>query len=727
MKSSSPARKIFFQDLLLSVLILLLLAVLSNTGTLDFFNWKLYDVLVTIYRSTPEQRDNVVFACIDQKSIDYFDRISNISWPWPREFYAQLLRYLAGCGAKAVVFDIIFSEPGIDREETSGDEMDDDFSDAIEETGIAYLAVSGLDGSITQTSIDDSEFILEETDKFSRFNNLERYKSALYPIPKFIQGARGLGLVNLEPENDGIYRRYPLFSKVGDKYFPSIGLTVVKNLLDEDTYRSRILDIMERETVVDDEGKVFLNWYGEGGVPEEGSQYDTFVFDYYSFHAIIASSLQEEMGDTPVIPRETFRDKIVIVGSNAPGLFDLKATPFTFKNLYPGMEIHATAIENLLTGDLIPRVPYWIVLLSMVAIAFILFGIDKYFKNLRLFIIVYFLFIIVELGAAYILILAYQWIAAVDIIGTTTCVFAALVISGYFRETREKRVLTNSFGRYVNDSVLKDILKNPSAVDFNGRTITATIMATDIAGFTSISEKLPPHEVVSQLNDYLSEVSETLIDNGAFINKYIGDAILALYGAFDEPDHQKKACLAALSAQKIINRKIEEAQKDNRTPFITRIGITTGEMTLGNIGSERKIEYTVIGDSVNSAFRLEGLNKFYNTRVLVSEYTKEHTDDDFEFRLLDTLRVKGKEKPESVYELLGIKGEIEQEKFRMRDEFEKALKLYRSGQFKQALELFEHLSDNGDEVSSVFIRRCQNFIEEPPPSDWNGIWVMQRK
>ena len=125
MKSSSPARKIFFQDLLLSVLILLLLAVLSNTGTLDFFNWKLYDVLVTIYRSTPEHRDNVVFACIDQKSIDYFDRISNISWPWPREFYAHLLRYLAGCGAKAVVFDIIFSEPGIDREETSGDEMDD--------------------------------------------------------------------------------------------------------------------------------------------------------------------------------------------------------------------------------------------------------------------------------------------------------------------------------------------------------------------------------------------------------------------------------------------------------------------------------------------------------------------------------------------------------------------------------------------------------------------------
>jgi len=222
-------------------------------------------------------------------------------------------------------------------------------------------------------------------------------------------------------------------------------------------------------------------------------------------------------------------------------------------------------------------------------------------------------------------------------------------------------------------------------------------------------------------------VSESLIENSAFINKYIGDAILAIFGAFEESEHKRNACLAGIKASEIITKKIEQARSENKTPLITRFGITTGEITLGNIGSRRKIEYTVIGDAVNSAFRLEGLNKFYNTTILVSEYTKEGTEDYFEFRLLDVLRYKGKVTPVRIYELLGLKGEVDNNMLRKRDEFEESLKLYKKRKFSEAMTIFSRLLKEGDKPSGVFKRRCEDFITSPPPPDWNGVWVMKRK
>ena len=727
MKDTSEFRKRFLQDALLVTLIFCLITVLSYVGIFDYINWKLFDVLVTLYRETPVHRDNVVIVCIDQKSIDFFDKNNDITWPWPREFHGRLVRYLTECGAKAIVFDVIFSEQDIDRTHSKGDASDDTFAAAIEESGITYLVAAGQDEYLPRNSYDDVSLFIEDIESFHRFTHTPVYQSMLLPIQKFSQGVRHLGLANLDPEADGIHRRYPLVAKIGDHYIPSLGFAVVRDILDKDALNHLIINRISNGTIFDDEGKFLINWYGKGGTGRGGTDTDA-VFNYYSYHAVIASSIQEEKGDTPVLPRDTFKDKIVLIGSNAPGLLDLKSTPFTHMNLYPGMEIHATAMENMLTGEFIHHIPSWALFLYMVLITMVLFGIDKIFKNLRIFIGVYVILIVCELAVSYFYGILYDlWISSGEILGTTTFVFTGLLISGYFRETKEKRVLRGHFGRYVNDSVLKEILANPTSVDFKGRTLTATIMATDIAGFTSISEQLPPYEVVARLNDYLSEVSETLIDNGAFINKYIGDAILALYGAFEEPEHMKKACLAAIYAQKIIARKIEQAQSDNIIPFITRIGITTGEMTLGNIGSARKIEYTVIGDTVNTAFRLEGLNKFYKTTIIVSEHTKNGAGDDFEFRLLDILCVKGKEKSEQVFELLGIKGEVNAEKLRWRDEFQEALTLYQQRNFMEARNIFARLNDEGDHTSDVFKMRCEEFIINPPPPEWNGVWVMQRK
>jgi adenylate cyclase len=320
------------------------------------------------------------------------------------------------------------------------------------------------------------------------------------------------------------------------------------------------------------------------------------------------------------------------------------------------------------------------------------------------------------------------WLPSIGMYLSTTLVFVGLVTSGYFTETREKRLVRRYFERYVNDSVLEQILANPNSVDLKGHVIDATIMATDIRDFTHISEEMDPYDVVSRLNDYLEEVSEVLIDRGAFINKYIGDAILALFGAFKvERSHQEQACRAALDAMKVIARKAGEARARGEAPFITRFGLNTGRMTMGNIGSARKIEYTVIGDAVNSAFRLESLNKFYGTLILASEFTREGAGDGFEFRLLDALQFKGKDRPVRVYELLGEKGGVEEAILRRRDAYERAFGLYTARKFGEALEEFSRLRAEGDDAANVLEKRCRLFLETPPAEDWTGVWKMDEK
>ncbi len=711
------------RNTLLVFLIVVLCAILSASDMFAYLNGKLFDILITSRQRIPEHRENVVFVCIDQKSIDFFDTTRDIGWPWPREFYGQLLGYLKEKGARAVFFDIVFSEADINRFDTSG--SDNVFADAIEETGIAYLAVSGQSTGYKDSFRYDSKWLIKDTGPYSRFSDLPVYSSVLYPFKDFVRGAAGMGIVNLLPENDGIHRRYPLVARLGDQFAPSIALAVVRNILDKETFRRNVLSAISDNTIVDNEGKILLNWYGKGGVDPHGL--NDFVFTYYSYHAVLVESLNEGSENESIFPEDAFKDKIVIVGSNAPGLLDLKATPFTHQNLYPGMEIHATAIENLLTGDYMHRASKWIVMMLIILSAVILLGSEKYFKNLTVFIIIYIGLSAVVFAVVYGLMRSNYWMDSAEIFATLTLVFVGLTLTGYFAETKDKRILRKQFERYVNDAVLNEILENPDSVALKGRTMIATVMATDIADFTTISESMGADEVVSRLNDYLSEVSESLIENGAFINKYIGDAILAVFGAFGEPEHEKHACIGAVKAAEIVTSLVENAQVENKTPLITRFGINTGEVTLGNIGSRRKIEYTVIGDAVNSGFRLEGLNKFYETTILVSEYTRENAGDEFLFRNLDILRYKGKLNPVKIYELVGLRTDVSVEKLRIVEEFEQALALYQSKSFNEAIEIFTKLADLGDKPSGVFVRRCEDFMQNPPPPDWNGVWVMKRK
>jgi adenylate cyclase len=722
-KKLAQLHRNYLIDALIVLAILGGIAILAAADILAGLDGKYYDFLTRLRRSTPRPRDNVVIVVVDQNSLTGYDRDGH-GWPWPREFHGRLVEFLTECGAKSIVFDMILSEQDTDRmnADPEGDRI---FGDAIAASGRTFLVIEAKSDALAANSpvfesgspFSRNFFLPDHT--LSRNHQFKQYISAVYPIPVLAQGAAGFGLANAILDDDGIVRRYPLTMRLQNRYAPSLGLAVARHALGGETMDRLIKGMENRRDILDKEGNLRLNWYGPGDV--DG------VFKYYSYRGVLMASLSEEKSGQRDSLRTAFRDKIVLIGSNAPGLLDQKTTPVSGGEAYPGVEIHATAIENFLANEFISTVPWQGVFALMAAVSVLLLILFKRNRNLKLFVGVYFILLALFSVSGYFLMLRNIWLPSIAIYLNATLAFVGLITSGYFKESREKRLLRRAFERYVNDSVLEEILANPNAVDFRGRTITATVMATDIENFTNISEKMSAHDLVARLNGYFSEVSETLINNGGFINKYIGDAILSVYGAFGDPEHRRKACLAAIAAIDIINRMIDQDLASENIPFRTRFGVNTGEMTMGNIGSERKIEFTVIGDSVNSAFRLEGINKYYNTRILVSEYTREGAEEEFEFRLVDSLQFKGKDNPVRIYELLGRKGVVPAERLAQRDDYERAFGLYTERRFAEAKELFAELREAGDQPSEVLESRCESFLDSPPSEDWTGVWRMYSK
>ena len=287
-----------------------------------------------------------------------------------------------------------------------------------------------------------------------------------------------------------------------------------------------------------------------------------------------------------------------------------------------------------------------------------------------------------------------------------------------------------SFKKYVPADLVRELISMGKEANLGGEKKTLTIYFSDIAGFTSISEAMKPEELVLHLGEYMASSSRTIIDNKGTIDKYIGDAIMAFWGAPAElPEHAKFACRSALLVKS--NRKeLEKKWKETGKPVIKdRIGINTGEMIVGNIGSDNRLNYTVIGDSVNLASRIEGLNKYYGTEIMISESTHALVKEDFDTRKLDFVAVKGKATMVTVYELLGEKNSLTKE---LKDHialYESGLENYLQRNWKQAIENFEKsLKLRPDDLASeVFIKRCKDYSENPPPKDWTGVYQMTSK
>jgi len=310
-----------------------------------------------------------------------------------------------------------------------------------------------------------------------------------------------------------------------------------------------------------------------------------------------------------------------------------------------------------------------------------------------------------------------------------TLVYIGLVVIYYLTEERSRKWITDVFGKYVSPVVIDNLIKNPDLIKLGGEKRNITIFFSDIRGFTSISERLDPEDLVQLLNEYLTEMTDIIRKNQGLVDKFMGDAIMAFWGApLDLTDHAEVACSSSLEMMDKLRELQKKWKNDGIPSFDIGIGLNSGDAIVGNMGSSTRFDYTAIGDNVNLASRLEGLNKTYGTNIIISQDTYKVIKDKFETRKLDAVMVMGKKKPILIYELLSQKGKINKKQRDFIKLYEAGLELYFKKKWKLAIKSFQAaLKIMDDNASNVFIIRCKEFLKDPPPKDWDGVWEMETK
>jgi adenylate cyclase len=677
------------------------------------------------YQAQPS--DRVVIAAIDEKSLYELKKNYNTVWKWPRDIYALLVDYFHRGGAHAVAFDILFSDPDIDRITTDGVVTDGKFSEAMGHADNAILAMQFLEtenvltGDNPYTPTLDSLRITE----VNPHAPVNRYPSAILPLSLFQRNSALLGFVNFREDNqDGICRRIQVAEKYQDKYFLQLGVAAYLKAVGHPPMTINVgksFQIGNHEFPLTEANDFLISWYGKGGLGG--------VFRYYSIDSLIASALQEKEGIIPFIPSTRFKDKIVIVGGSAAGLYDFKSTPFTTYNPYPGMEITATVISNLIQQDVLRRIHP---ILTFFAILFFSTSISFLFAKVHKIRFVVGCTVMLSILWMAVALLLFQtrniWIDIAIPEFSIMVTFSVSAVLSYYTEGRARKYLRIVFGRYLSPMVVTEILNRETGPELGGKQIEGTVFFSDIKNFTSISESMPPAEVVKLLNSYFSIATEILMKNEGLLDKYIGDAIMAVFGApIEKHNHASLACKTIIEINRAINIHYLEGKATTR--LITRYGISTGPMVVGNIGSERRLDYTAIGDTVNLASRLEGVNKIYGTNIILSEFTKEKIGEEFFTREIDTIRVKGKTQAIRIYELLDPMSINDMSFQRCLEHFAEGLRQYKKGEFRDALISFQagQALKADDGPTNVFLKKCDRLLLSPPDGLWDGVTTLEFK
>ncbi|NWF56562.1 MAG: CHASE2 domain-containing protein [Syntrophaceae bacterium] len=681
---------------------------------LESYELKTYDHLSRLKALRSPAPEEVVLIVVDQNSLEAAQK-EGINWPWPRQMYAPILDLCSAAGAKAVAFDILFTEPS-----SYGVEDDRLLAEALQANGKALLPIFL---SRQRRPLPPHEKALIDRISIPLTNNSgpnqTPYLSSIPPLQNLAESARSLGNVAIFPDSDGIYRRIPAVFPYQERWVPSLGLAL-------------FILLRDKNSAVLDKGSLCLQDFC---LPLDSRQ--NFLLHYYdpekdfrrlsAFNAI-QSSLALQEGKKPLYPPETLREKIVLVGLTAPGLFDLKPTPVN--SVTPGMSIHATLLANLLHRDFRVRIsPHPAVGLALVlALATsVTVLLVPGLWHLALLLLAYG-------GALFLLVYAaFQnnlWVDGVLLSSSLGLSFAVSAVFSYTTEGRQKRQIKQAFSHYMSDLLVQDLLKHPEKLRLGGEKRVLTVFFSDLAGFTSMSEKLTPEEVVTLLNRYLTAMTDIILASGGIIDKYEGDAIMAFWGApIPQEDHASRACLAALDNQSRLAELREEFIRMGLPPVHARIGINTGEMIIGNLGSSQRFDFTVIGDSVNLASRLEGAGKEYGTSILISEETYRQAEPAVEVRELDLLQVKGKQLPVRIYELMAKKDDLDADRIRVRALFAEGLDLYRKQEFDLAAARFNQVLELApdDGPSKTFFRRCRSYKENPPGPGWDGVYRLTTK
>jgi adenylate cyclase len=616
---------------------------LSGSEALADLEARSYDLRSRWTADASRAHPDIVVVAIDENSLDvYRDRLGR--WPWSRDVHATLIEYLHAAGARLVVFDILFPEPDL-----RDPEADRNFAEVIAASGRVVLPMTFTPGDAVEASRWSERRGRREDDALRRLalgsdgGSEARRAYAEPPWTFFLAGAVAVGDASIDPGEDGVLRHYgPAIGYGGDLY-PSLALAAARAAEPERfggpvSVEDRALAV-GTVTLPADRGRLVLRWRG----PYQGKGGSTYPV-FPAFH-VLNSVEQVLAGDTPDVPFERFEGKIVLVGVTGAGLQDARSTPL--RPLEPGVHLHATALDNLLSGDPIraasPLQGGALVLFSGLAV-----GLAAAIpSSVALAAAASLLLLLILAGLTGTALAAGLWLPLAAPVLAGVVAYAGATATGYMVEGRERRRVREIFGRYLAPEVVRRLAEDPAALRLGGDRVQVTVLFTDVRGFTALVERLPAEVTIELLNDYLEAMAEIVFRHGGTLDKFIGDAVMAFWGApLPDAHHAGRALAAAMEMQQAAER-IDRAWAGRGLgqPFAIGVGVSTGEAVVGNVGSlSRKLDYTAIGDTVNLASRLEGLTRQHGAPILVSEATAAAAGLDFEFSDLGEVHVKGKER-----------------------------------------------------------------------------------
>ena len=684
-------------------------------GLIDAWEVKSWDWRVALMAKPGKATSNICLILLDQKSLDWAKEVNALTWPWPREAYGAIVNYCKRNGAKAVAFDVLFTDP-------SKYGVDDDaaFGQAVAAFGHVALAAALSNNSGNNShwpaTVPLPSFDVIGLDKWQKnaAGKVRRYAKSSLPVEDLARQAAVLSNVSLHPDPDGIFRKVDLLSIFDDKALPSLGLGAFLAANPGATleFRPHNLKVGERNIPIDDNGDVILRYRGPSGTHR-----------IYSAAAVLQSEIQLRQGQQPNIrDPNALKDKYVIFGFSAPGLYDLRPSPIS--GVYPGAEIYATLLDNFLSGDFMRRLPASVMVTLLFMVSLICAVSITYVKSVPGSIIAIAVFIALPVLISF---AAYQqgfWLPLVVQEIAIVMTIGIVLIINFATEGRQKRFIKNAFKHFLSPAVIEQLIVHPERLKLGGERRLLSIFFSDLQGFTSISENLDPETLIELLNDYLTAMTNIIHDEGGTIDKYEGDAIIAFWNApLEISDHAVKAVRAAIRCQAKLQEMRPEFRKQIGAELHMRIGINTGIAVVGNLGSHNRFDYTIIGDAVNLAARLEGANKQFGTFTMISQSTCDLANKHFKTRELARLAVVGRKEPVTVYEpMMSADYDAAKDIF---DKFNRALGLFYKGDMAQAEKVFAEIQAR-DPAAQAYAQKCRALFGTEL-RNWHGVWVMQTK
>jgi len=734
---SRNARKFGLARVLALILLVALAALrVADPQPLQELRVRVFDLFQVLHPREATERP-VVIVDIDEKSLRAIGQ-----WPWPRTRVADLINRVTQMGALVIAFDIVFAEPDRMSPSVAADffrDLDDAtkaklralpsndavFADALRNSHVV-LGESGLPFAVAQPEGAKPSVGIAAMGGDAR-PFLLNFPGLLRNIPILEQAGSGRGLFTIRAERDGIVRRVPIVMQAQGTIMPSLTLEMLRVVSGSSTVLIRSDKAGVQSAAVpgfviptDRNGQLWIHF-----APHDLARY------------VSAADILEGK-----VPAERFNRRLVLFGTSAVGLLDSKTTPID--PVMPGVEVHAQVLESVLTQSVLsaPNYAVGVELCAALLLGAAIIWLTPILSPAYL----------LMFGAAIMALTAgASWYFYVQDrllfdftypLLSSALVYLTLVFSNYMSEQAQRRRIRSAFGQYLSPDLVEQLANSPEKLVLGGEEREMSILFSDVRGFTTISElyKSDPQGLTSLMNSFLTPLTNAIIEHNGTIDKYMGDAIMAFWNApLNDAQHEVNACEAALEMLlrvETLNRQREQQSKETGQRFIplnVGVGINTGKCVVGNMGSDLRFNYSVLGDPVNLASRLEGQSKNYGVPIILGSKTATSLRDKFAVLELDCITVKGKTEPESVYTVLGRADVAGSDQFgQLRHDVDEMLAQFRQGDFAGAANTIARCRkiSNGfglDYLLNLYDERIRTFAKDPPPADWNGVFVLDSK